>query len=77
MSFKMNLGFMTGKKILWEREEVLVTSSLSLFHNVSKKLLFSFFRKPFFHEVGSNTGLFGKVLKKIKEDQLCDMKVKN
>ena len=55
---KIARSFPNGKKTLWEKEKLLVTSNFSFSHSVFKKHVL---------ETRKNQGLFGKGLKELQE----------
>ena len=59
-------SFLTGKKTLWEKEKLLVTSNFSFSHGVFKRLVL---------ETLKNQGLFGKGLNQSKFKALADNKI--
>ena len=52
----------TGEKTLWEKEKLLVSSNFSFFHSV--------FKRPVL-QTRKNQGLFGKGLRKNKNQYVC------
>ena len=54
---KKDKAFQMGRKTLWEKEKLLITSNFSFSHSVFKRLVL---------QTRKNQGLFGKGLRKVK-----------